>query len=289
MVSLAQTRLEKEDALTQYLKEITSSKPLPREREAELAKRIQAGDEVARQELAEANLLFVVSVAKQFQNRGLTLAELISAGNLGLMTAVDRFDGQLGNKFITYAVWWIRQAIMKALAEDGRMVRLPLSQLKLVGKIVRAARKLEQESGEVPSLEEIAAELELIVEEVQKVMSNRQSIYSLNNPVWEEKDSMTFLDTMRDESTPPADDRALYQDNYEALERLVDALDKRERKIVRAYYGLNTGSFMNLEEIGDEMNLTRERVRQLKERALRKLHDPAFIARVFKPEESVVR
>lgn len=242
-----------EDSLVQYLKKIRGSKSLSYEQEAELAERIRTGDETARQELAQANLLFVVSVAKQYQHRGLTLAELISAGNLGLMMAVDRFDGRRGYKFITYAIWRIRQTIQMALAEGGHLVRLPMGQLKSAGKI--------------------------------------QYIFFLDKPIREEegKDHPTFLDMLPDESQLPADERALREDNKNILERLVDALDEPDREVVKKYFGFDSGSSMNLEEIGDEMNLTRERVRQIKDRALRRLRKPAFIKRVFRSKKQTVK
>ena len=197
-------------------------------------------------------MLFVVRVAKEYQNRGLALAELISAGNLGLMTAVDRFDGRRGNKFITYAVWWIRQTIQMALVEGGHLVRLPIGRLRSADKI--------------------------------------QHVFSLDKPIQEEegKDHPTFLDMLPDETQPPADDRALYEDNKNVLERLVNALDERDRKVVRLYFGFD-GNSINLEEIGAKMNLTRERVRQLKDRALRQLRKPAFVKRVFRSKKQAVR
>lgn len=282
--------LKKGNTMVQYLKNIANSKPLSREREVELAKRIKAGDEPARLELARANLLFVVSIAQQYRNRGLTLAELISAGNVGLMTAVDRFDGARGNKFITYAVWWIRQAIQIALVDESHLVRLPRERLELIEKVTRASRKLEQASGGVPSAAALAEELGLKVEEVQEAVPNGRPMRWLDKPILpDQEDDKTLLDMLVDESTPLADERVLRQNNYEVLERLVGALDGRERKIMRLYFGLDSGIFMNLEEIGDEMNLTRERIRQLKDRALSKLHNPGFIARVLGIKRPVIK
>ncbi len=278
------------DALNRYLENIANLKPLSREREAELAKLIQAGDEAARQELVQANLRFVVSVAKKYQGYGLTLAELISAGNLGLMTAVDRFDGQRGYKFITYAVWWIRQAIRQALTDDGHTVRLPTSQLNLFGEIVGAFKKLQKAGDEAPSLEAVAIELGLTIEEVWETILNRHPISFLDKFVYDEKDSETFLAVLIDESTPLLDDQISREENNDALERLVDALDERERKIIRAYFGLDdAGNFMNLEELGAKMHLTRERIRQLKEHAMRKLRNPAFRKRVLGIRRSAVK
>lgn len=283
MISLKDPRLlKKGNTLVQYLKNIANSKPLSSKREVELAERIKAGDEPARLELAQANLLFVVSIAQQYRNRGLTLAELISAGNVGLMTAVDRFDGARGYKFITYAVWWIRQAIQIALVDESHLVRLPRERLELIEKVTRASRKLEQASGGVPSAEAVAAELKLEIDEAQGVISSGRPMRLLDNPILpDQEDDKTLLDMLTDESIPPADEHFLRQESYDMLERLVGALDGRERKIMRLYFGLDSGIFMNLEEIGGEMNLTRERIRQLKERALSKLHNPGFIARVL--------
>ena len=282
--------LKKGRALAQYLEEIVGSKPLSRAREVKLAERIKAGDEGARQELARANLLFVISIAQQYRNHGLTLAELISAGNVGLMIAVDRFNGARGNKFITYAVWWIRQAIQMALVDESHLVRLPRERLKLIENVTRASRKLEQTNSQVPSAEAVAEELGLVeIEEVREVMS-RGRMRLLDNPILrDQEDDKTLLDVLADESASPADELVLRQESYDLLERLVGALDQRERKIVRLYFGLDSRIFMNLEDIGAEMGITRERVRQLKVRALRKLHHTGFVARVLGIKKSAAK
>ncbi len=262
-------------SLQTYFSEIASSTPLSRAKEAELAERIAAGDNRAREELAEANLLFVVTVAKQYRNRGLSFSELISAGNLGLMTAVDRFDATRGYKFISYAVWWIRQAIQQTLAEDSRTVRLPLNRLNLLRKIARTAQQLGNENdGNAHDLE-IAKALEIPVTEVRDTMLNGRRTVSLDRAVFDEDEDTSLLKRLADAEVDQPDETVTRMSSQRQLERVLTGLDEREHDIIRLYFGLDGSEPMTLEQIGDRMGLTRERIRQLKERAFSKLRHPS--------------
>lgn len=264
-----------EDASLQtYFSEIGSSQPLSREKEAELAERIKAGDERAREELAEANLLFVVSVAKKYRNRGMSFSELISAGNLGLMTAVDRFDATRGFKFISYAVWWIRQAIQQALAEDSRTVRVPINRINLLSKIGRATQQLGNANEREPHDEEIATALELSVTEVRETLLGGRRAVSLDRAMFDDDEDSTLLKGLADPDQVQPDEVITRSSSQKRLEEILDGLDKREHEIVMRYYGLDGSEPMTLEQIGDRMGVTRERVRQLKERAFGKLRHP---------------
>lgn len=266
---------DSEDAgLQAYFNDIAKSKPLLREQETELASRIREGDSSAREELAQANLLFVISVAMKYKNRGLTLAELISAGNMGLMTAVDRFDPARGYKFISYAVWWIRQAIMQALAEDVRTVHLPLNKVNLLHKISRMSQRLSGERKDEPELEEIAAALDVSVEEVRETVLSGRKAYSLDKE-FEEDDERSLMKTLVDASQEAPDANILRTSTQRQLETVLDGLDEREQRIVRLYFGLDGDKPLTLEQIGALMNLTRERIRQIKERAFSKLRHPS--------------
>ena len=266
---------DSEDAgLQAYFNDIAKSKPLLREQETELASRIREGDSSAREELAQANLLFVISVAMKYKNRGLTLAELISAGNMGLMTAVDRFDPTRGYKFISYAVWWIRQAIMQALAEDVRTVHLPLNKVNLLHKISRMSQRLSGERKDEPELEEIAAALDVSVEEVRETVLSGRKAYSLDKE-FEEDDERSLMKTLVDASQEAPDANILRTSSQRQLETVLDGLDEREQRIVRLYFGLDGDKPLTLEQIGALMNLTRERIRQIKERAFSKLRHPS--------------
>ena len=266
---------EDDVSLQAYFDEIGSSQPLSREKEAELAERIAAGDERAREELAEANLLFVVTVAKKYRNRGLSFPDLISAGNLGLMTAVDRFDATRGFKFISYAVWWIRQAIQQSLAEDSRTVRLPLNRIGLLRKIAHARRQLGEASGGEPLDEEIAASLDVTVAEVRETVLNGRHAVSLDRAVYDEDESSTLLTILADTTQAQPDEVITRLSSQKGLEMMLEGLDERKLSIVRSYYGLDGSEPMTLEQIGDRMQLTRERIRQLKERAFSKLRHPS--------------
>ena len=277
-----------ENTLRLYFYDIAESTPLPREREAELADRIKNGDMCARDEMIQANLRFVINEAKKYQNRGLSLSDLISAGNLGLITAADRFDGTKGYKFITYAVWWIRQSILQMLAEHVRIVRLPLNKVSLLKDIAQATRKLSQDrasepdieeiaaEAEVPAeeaLEEIAAELEIPAKEILETILSDFAVCSLDEPFTDDESSL--LDILVDEATAPPDANILRESALIQLEAALELLKERESRVIRLYFGLDGNKALTLEEIGDMMNLTRERIRQLRNRALSKLRRPA--------------
>ena len=261
-------------SLQTYFSEITSSRPLSRAEEAELAERIAAGDERARKELAEANLRFVVTVAKKYRNRGMSFSELISAGNLGLMTAVDRFDATRGYKFISYAVWWIRQAIHQALADDSRTVRLPLNRISLLGKIGRARQQLSDASESEPHDEDIANALDLSITEVRDTLLSGRRAVSLDRPVSDDDEDSTLLKRLADPDQKQPDEVITRSSSQKRLEMVLEDLDEREHKIVQLYFGLDGSEPMTLEQIGHRMGVTRERIRQLKERAFRRLRHP---------------
>jgi RNA polymerase primary sigma factor len=265
---------DEENTLRLYFDDIAESTPLSREREVELADRIKNGDMHAREEMISANLRFVVDVAKKYQNRGLSLSDLISAGNLGLITAADRFDGTKGYKFISYAVWWIRQSILQTLAEHVRTVRLPLNKVSLLKDISKASRKLGQHRASEPDIEEIAAELEVPAEEVLETILSARAVCSLDESFTDD-DERSLLNTLADNTAAPPDADILSESAREQLETALETLEERELRIIRLYFGLDGNEALTLEEIGDMMNLTRERIRQLKERALSKLRHPS--------------
>lgn len=258
----------------QYLDDIADSKPLSREAEIELASRIKVGDLEARNELVKANLLFVVSIARQYQNRGLSLADLISSGNLGLIIAAERFDGAKGFKFISYAVWWIRQSIQKTLAEQVRTVRLPVHKLALLKDVTKASRRLSQAQNREPDIEAVAAELGMSPKEVVEVLEDVSPISSLDETLGESNER-TRLDFLSDEIQESPDAAVLRSSVIEVLRAELGRLDEREKRILRLYFGLDGRNPITLEAIGAELGITRERVRQLKERALDKLRDPS--------------
>ena len=270
--SLQQLLNDEESALRLYFDDIADSTPLSREREVELSTRIHQGDQVARDELVQANLRFVIDVAKNYQNRGLALADLISAGNVGLMTAATRFDGTKGFKFISYAVWWIRQSIMQTLTDQTRTVRVPVTRQSLLRDINKATKSLGGEHRNVTTAE-IAEELGVAEAEVLETMLKGRPEASLDR-TFEEGDDRSLLNTIADESNGSPDDDVMNQDSRSQIETVLATLDQRERYIVRCYYGLDGEEPLTLEQIGELMSLTRERVRQLKERALGKLRHP---------------
>ncbi|MGY8827410.1 MAG: sigma-70 family RNA polymerase sigma factor [Candidatus Latescibacterota bacterium] len=265
---------DEESTLRLYFDDIAESTPLSREREVELAERIKSGDMRARDEMIRSNLRFVVDVAKKYQNRGLSLSDLISAGNLGLITAADRFDGTKGYKFISYAVWWIRQSILQTLAEHVRTVRLPLNKVSLLKDISKASRKLGQDREGDPAIEEIAKELDVPTQEVLETILSARSVCSLDESFTDD-DERSLLNTLPDQSLEAPDADVLRESARVQLENALNTLDERELRIIRLYFGLDGNEALTLEEIGDMMNLTRERIRQLKERALSKLRHPS--------------
>ena len=264
---------DEESTLRLYFDDIAESKPLSREREVELSARIREGDMVARDELVQANLRFVIDVAKKYQNRGLSLSDLISAGNLGLLTAAERFDGTKGFKFISYAVWWIKQSILQTIAEHARTVRLPLNKLSLLKDISKISRRLGQGRETDPDIDEIADELDVPAQEVLDTMLSARTVRSLDE-AFEEDDDRSLLNVLADgtQQTPDAD--VLRDSAREQLDEVLENLDERELRIINLYFGLDGSESLTLEQIGGLMGLTRERVRQLKERALGKLRHP---------------
>ncbi len=265
---------EEEGSLRLYFEDLSDSTPLTREREVELSERIKAGDLQARNELVQANLRFVIDVAKQYQNRGLGLSDLISAGNLGLMKAAERFDGERGFKFISYAVWWIRQSILQTIADHGRTVRLPLNKLALLKNIGKASMRLGEGRDSEPHIEEIAQELELPEEEVLDAIMSARSVRSLDES-FEEDGERGLLSVLVDENQVSPDSDLMEDSSRSRIEEILASLDERELLIIRLYYGFGGNERMSLEKIGGRLNLTRERVRQLKERALNKLRHPS--------------
>ncbi len=265
---------EGDSVVRSYFADIAGSRPLSREREVLLAASIKEGDIGARDELVQANLRFVVGVAKNYQNRGLSLSDLISAGNLGLLTAAERFDGTKGYKFISYAVWWIRQSILQTIGEHARTVRLPLNKLGLLKDISRVSQRLGQGREKDQDVEEIAAELEVSATEVREALLSARSTRSLDEAFGEDGEN-SLLATLADTNQEAPDAEVLRESAREQLESLFVSLDDREQRIIRLYFGLDGSEPLTLEQIGSILNITRERVRQLKERALAKLRHPA--------------
>ena len=256
-------------SLDKYLQEIGKVDLITAEEEVELAQKIRAGDENALDKLTKANLRFVVSVAKQYQNQGLTLPDLINEGNLGLIKAARRFDETRGFKFISYAVWWIRQSILQALAEQSRIVRLPLNKIGSINKINKMYAFLEQANERVPSAEEIAKELDMTVSDVKESMKNSGRHVSMDAPLVEGEDSNLY-DVLRSGESPNPDRNLLHESLRTEIERALETLTPREADVVRLYFGLGEKHAMTLEEIGETFDLTRERGRQIKEKAIRR-------------------
>jgi RNA polymerase primary sigma factor len=257
-------------SLDKYLQEIGKVELITAEEEVELAQRIKAGDQRALEKLTKANLRFVVSVAKQYQNQGLTLPDLINEGNLGLIKAAQRFDETRGFKFISYAVWWIRQSILQALAEQSRIVRLPLNKIGSINKINKAYASLEQAHERPPSAEEIATKLEMSEMDVKESMRNSGRHVSMDAPLVEGEDSNLY-DVLNSDDSPNPDDELMVDSLRTEIERSLATLTPREGDVIRLYFGLNGQHPLTLEEIGEKFDLTRERVRQIKEKAIRRL------------------
>ena len=257
-------------SLDKYLQEIGKVDLITADEEVELAQRIKAGDQRALEKLTKANLRFVVSVAKQYQNQGLTLPDLINEGNLGLIKAAQRFDETRGFKFISYAVWWIRQSILQALAEQSRIVRLPLNKIGSINKINKMYALLEQSNERAPSAEEIAKELDMTVNDVKESMKNSGRHLSMDAPLVEGEDSNLY-DVLRSGESPNPDRELIHESLQTEIERALETLTPREADVVRLYFGLGDQHPMTLEEIGETFDLTRERVRQIKEKAIRRL------------------
>ncbi|NNE56124.1 MAG: sigma-70 family RNA polymerase sigma factor [Flavobacteriales bacterium] len=259
-------------SLDKYLQEIGRVDLITAEEEVELARRIKQGDQVALEKLTKANLRFVVSVSKQYQNQGLSLPDLINEGNLGLIKAAQRFDETRGFKFISYAVWWIRQSILQALAEQSRIVRLPLNKIGSINKINKAFAKLEQEYERPPTAAELAEVLEMTLDEVKQSLKNAGRHVSMDAPLKDGDDSSsTMYDVLSTGDSPSPDQELMTESLRKEIERSLRTLTTREADVIRLYFGLNGEHPMTLEEIGERFDLTRERVRQIKEKAIRRL------------------
>ncbi len=263
-----------EDPVRMYLKDIGKILLLSPEEELELAKRIELGDEEAKNKLAEANLRLVVSIAKRYAGRGMQFLDLIQEGNLGLIKAVDKFDYRKGFKFSTYATWWIRQAITRAIADQARTIRIPVHMVETINRLVRTSRQLLQEFGREPQPEEIAQRMDLPVERIREVMKISQDPVSLETPIGEEEDSH-LGDFIQDEHVAVPVDAATFTLLHEQLLEVLDTLTEREQKVLKLRFGLEDGRPRTLEEVGREFNVTRERIRQIEAKALRKLRHPS--------------
>ena len=256
-------------SLDKYLQEIGHEELISVEEEVELAQRIRKGDRQALEKLTKANLRFVVSVAKQYQNQGLSLPDLINEGNLGLIKAAEKFDETRGFKFISYAVWWIRQSILQAIAEQSRIVRLPLNQVGSVNKINREVNRFEQEHERRPSIDEIASKVDLPEDKIEDALKVNTRHISVDAP-FTEGDETSLLDILPNQDSPMADKALVAESLRNEINRALQTLNERERNIIEAFFGINQPE-MTLEEIGDKFGLTRERVRQIKEKAIRRL------------------
>lgn len=263
-----------EDPVRMYLKEIGKVPLLSAEEEIDLAKRMAEGDEDAKKRLAEANLRLVVSIAKRYVGRGMLFLDLIQEGNLGLIKAVEKFDYQKGFKFSTYATWWIRQAITRAIADQARTIRIPVHMVETINKLIRVSRQLLQELGREPLPEEIAEELDMPVERVREILKISQEPVSLETPIGEEEDSH-LGDFIQDDNVPVPAEAAAATLLKEQLGEVLDTLTDRERKVLRLRFGMDDGRARTLEEVGKEFDVTRERIRQIEAKALRKLRHPS--------------
>ena len=263
-----------EDPVRMYLKEIGKVPLLTAEEEIELAKRMEAGDEEAKKKLAEANLRLVVSIAKRYVGRGMLFLDLIQEGNLGLLKAVEKFDYRKGYKFSTYATWWIRQAITRAIADQARTIRIPVHMVETINKLIRVSRQLLQELGREPTSEEIAEEMNMPVERVREILKISQEPVSRETPIGEEEDSH-LGDFIQDENVAVPADEAAAALLREQLQEVLGTLTEREQKVLRLRFGLDDGRTRTLEEVGKEFNVTRERIRQIEAKALRKLRHPS--------------
>ncbi|MBR6325311.1 MAG: RNA polymerase sigma factor RpoD [Lachnospiraceae bacterium] len=263
-----------EDPVRMYLKEIGKVPLLTADEEIDLAKRMEKGDEEAKKRLAEANLRLVVSIAKRYVGRGMLFLDLIQEGNLGLIKAVEKFDYTKGYKFSTYATWWIRQAITRAIADQARTIRIPVHMVETINKLIRVSRQLLQELGREPSPEEIAVEMNMPVERVREILKISQEPVSLETPIGEEEDSH-LGDFIQDDNVPAPADAATQMLLREQLGEVLETLTEREQKVLRLRFGLDDGRARTLEEVGKEFNVTRERIRQIEAKALRKLRHPS--------------
>ena len=263
-----------EDPVRMYLKEIGKVPLLSADEEVELAKRVEQGDEEAKKKLAEANLRLVVSIAKRYVGRGMLFLDLIQEGNLGLIKAVEKFDYRKGYKFSTYATWWIRQAITRAIADQARTIRIPVHMVETINKLIRVSRQLLQELGREPSPQEIADEMDIPVERVREILKISQEPVSLETPIGEEEDSH-LGDFIQDDNVPVPAEAAAFTLLKEQLNEVLGTLTEREQKVLKLRFGLEDGRARTLEEVGKVFNVTRERIRQIEAKALRKLRHPS--------------
>ena len=263
-----------DDPVRLYLKEIGKIPLLSAEEELEYAKKMAEGDERAKEKLSEANLRLVVSIAKKYVGRGMLFLDLIQEGNLGLIKAVEKFDYRKGYKFSTYATWWIRQAITRAIADQARTIRIPVHMVETINKLIRTSRHLLQQLGREPSIEEIAAEMEMPVDKVKEIKKIAQEPVSLETPIGEEEDSH-LGDFIPDDDAPSPSELAAYTLLREQLDEIINTLTPREAKVLKLRFGLEDGKSRTLEEVGKEFNVTRERIRQIEAKALRKLRHPS--------------
>ena len=257
-------------SLDKYLQDICSEELLSPEEEVQLAQRIKQGDQAALDRLTKANLRFVVSVAKQYQNQGLSLPDLINEGNVGLIKAAKRFDETRGFKFISYAVWWIRQSILQAIAENSRIVRLPSNQLGALNKLKKEISKLEQQLERPPSEEELAEMLDIPEDKIKAIMGISGRHVSIDAPLASDED-VNFVDVLPNEDTPPTDDKLMQESLSQEIERCLSTLTEIEREVIRMYFGIGQPHPLSLDEIAMKFNLTRERVRQIKEKGIKRL------------------
>ncbi len=273
-LSISEGSINIDDHVRMYLKEIGKVQLLSADEETELAKRMEQGDEYAKKRLAEANLRLVVSIAKRYVGRGMLFLDLIQEGNLGLIKAVEKFDYRKGYKFSTYATWWIRQAITRAIADQARTIRIPVHMVETINKLIRVSRQLLQELGREPSDDELAKEMQMPVDKVREIRKIAQEPVSLETPIGEEEDSH-LGDFIPDEDIPAPADAAAFTLLKEQLIDVLDTLTDREEKVLRLRFGLDDGRARTLEEVGKEFNVTRERIRQIEAKALRKLRHPS--------------
>jgi len=273
-ISAVESGINIDDHVRMYLKEIGKVPLLSSEEEIALAKRMAAGDEEAKRMLSEANLRLVVSIAKRYVGRGMLFLDLIQEGNLGLMKAVEKFDYQKGFKFSTYATWWIRQAITRAIADQARTIRIPVHMVETINKLIRVSRQLLQELGRDPTPDELAKEMQMPVTKVREIMKIAQEPVSLETPIGEEEDSH-LGDFIPDDDIPAPSEAAAFTLLKEQLIDVLDTLTEREEKVLRLRFGLDDGRARTLEEVGKEFNVTRERIRQIEAKALRKLRHPS--------------
>ena len=273
-LTIAENSINIDDHVRMYLKEIGKVALLSGDEEIELAKRIENGDEEAKRRLAEANLRLVVSIAKKYVGRGMLFLDLIQEGNLGLLKAVEKFDYRKGYKFSTYATWWIRQAITRAIADQARTIRIPVHMVETINKLIRVSRQLLQELGREPTDDELAAEMQMPVEKVRETRKIAQEPVSLETPIGEEEDSH-LGDFIPDDDIPAPADAAAFSLLKEQLNEVLNTLNERERDVLRLRFGLVDGKARTLDEVGSQFNVTRERIRQIEAKALRKLRHPS--------------